>query len=53
MKPATVIHLLSDLLALMHAAILSAPAPHATAAALRALAAEAQRTAHKLDRGRP
>ena len=49
MKPATVIQMLSGLLALMHAAVLAAPAPQATAAVLRALAAEAQRVASKLD----
>lgn len=53
MKPATVIRLLEPLLALLHAAILAAPAPRATAAALRALAAEAQRTAARLERGQP
>ena len=50
MKPATIIQMLSGLLALMHAAVLAAPAPRATAATLRALAAEAQRVANKIER---
>lgn len=51
MKPATVLILLRDLLALLHAAVLAHPDPRAVAATLRALAAEAQRTAHKIERG--
>ena len=50
MKPATIIQMLSGVLALMHAAVLAAPAPMATAATLRALAAEAQRAANKIER---
>lgn len=50
MKPNTILLLLRDLLALLHAAILAHPNPRAVAAALRALAAESQRLASKLDR---
>lgn len=50
MKPATIIQMLGGLLALMHAAVLASPAPRATAATLRALAAEAQRVANKIER---
>lgn len=53
MKPATILLMLRDLLALLHAAILAHPNPRAIAATLRALAADAQRLASKLDRGQP
>ena len=51
MKPATILIPLRELLALLHAAILAHPDPRAVAATLRALAAEAQRTAYKIERG--
>lgn len=50
MKPATVLVLLRELLALLHAAVLAHPNPRAVAAVLRMLAAEAQRMAHKIER---
>ncbi|MDO8931886.1 MAG: hypothetical protein Q7U97_05790 [Rhodocyclaceae bacterium] len=53
MKPATVIEALRGLLALFHAAVLAAPAPRATAAVLRAIAAEAARLAAKIERTCP
>jgi len=51
MKPATILILLRELLALLHAAVLAHPDPRAVAAVLRSLAAESQRLASKLDRG--
>ncbi len=51
MKPTTILALLRELLALLHAAILAHPDPRAVAATLRALAAECQRAAHKIERG--
>lgn len=53
MKSTTVLRLLLELLDLLYAAILAHPNPRAVAATLRALAAEAQRTAHKIDRSLP
>lgn len=50
MKPATILHCLRELLALLHAAVLAHPDPRAVAAVLRSLAAESQRLASKLDR---
>lgn len=50
MKPATILILLRELLTILHAAVLAHPDPRAVAAVLRMLAAEAQRTAHKIDR---
>jgi hypothetical protein len=53
MKAHTVLLMLRELLALLHAAILAHPDQRAVAATLRALAAEAQRTAHRLERSLP
>lgn len=50
MKPATRLRALQGIVALTHAAVLSAPNPLAVAATLRALAAEAQRLAGKIER---
>lgn len=51
MKPDTLLLMLRELLALLHAAILAHPNPRAVAATLRALAAETQRVAHRIERG--
>lgn len=51
MKPNTLLLMLRELLALLHAAILAHPDPRAVAATLRALAAETQRVAHRIERG--
>lgn len=52
MKPNTILSMLRNLLALLHAAILAHPNPQAVAAALRALGAEAQRVAAKIEANR-